>query len=215
VNSLLPPWPLLSVFLLATLVVAVTPGPGVVYIITRTLTHGERVGLISVASMAVGNFANALAASLGLAALFAISPLAFSIVKYVGALYLIFLGIQTWRNHKTDVSSAVPEQVSVAHLFRDALIVSLFNPKITIFFAAFLPQFISAGSRPIAQSVTLGALFVLIAGITDSAYALAAKALAPMFSRTSGALTLGRYFAAGALIGLGIFAAMGGPYGPK
>jgi len=92
--DLFPPWPLFSAFLLASLVLAVTPGPGVLYIVTRTLVQGCRFGLASVAGIALGNLGNALAASVGLAALFAISTFAFSVVKYAGALYLIYLGVQ-------------------------------------------------------------------------------------------------------------------------
>src|SRR5204863_3300806 len=94
VHDLLPAWPLLSAFLVASLILAVTPGPGVFYIVTRSIAQGRRCGLASVAGVALGNLGNAIGASLGLAALFAVSSLAFTIVKYLGALYLIYLGIQ-------------------------------------------------------------------------------------------------------------------------
>ncbi len=208
--DLLPPWPLLSAFLLASLVLAVTPGPGVFYIVTRTLVQGRRIGLASVASVALGNFGNALAASIGLAALFAVSSLAFSVVKYAGALYLIYLGIQALRRQQTEVLSPIPKSAPIARVFRDGLVVSLLNPKTTIFFAAFLPQFVSAGAAPIAQSITLGSLFVAIAAVTDSAYALTAGAIAPALARAQGTRALGRYLTAGAFISLGVFTATGG-----
>jgi hypothetical protein len=88
-----PPWPLLSAFVLACFVLAVTPGPGALYIVTRSVVQGRRCGLVSVAGVALGNLGNALAASVGLAALFALSSLAFSLVRYVGALYLVYLGV--------------------------------------------------------------------------------------------------------------------------
>jgi len=93
-TELLPSWPLFSAFLLASLVLAVTPGPGVFYVVTRSLVQGRRSGLVSVAGVALGNLGNALAASLGLAALFAVSAAAFMIVKYAGALYLVYLGVR-------------------------------------------------------------------------------------------------------------------------
>jgi threonine/homoserine/homoserine lactone efflux protein len=94
-------------------------------------------------------------------------------------------------------------------------VVALLNPKTAIFFAAFLPQFMSAGAEPIVQSVALGALFVGIAAVTDTGYALAAGAIAPMLSRARGVRSLGRYLTGGAFIGLGVFTALGGPRNSK
>src|SRR5208282_573512 len=90
-------WPLLSAFLIASLVLAVTPGPGVFYIVTRSAASGRRHGLASVAGVAIGNLGNAIGASCWLAALFAVSSLAFTVVKYAGALYLAYLGVQALR----------------------------------------------------------------------------------------------------------------------
>lgn len=87
--ELLPSWALLSAFLIASIVLAVTPGPGVLYIVARSVSQGRTSGLTSVAGVALGNFGNAVAASLGLAALFAVSSLAFTVVKYAGAAYLV------------------------------------------------------------------------------------------------------------------------------
>src|SRR5262245_34754341 len=191
---LLPAWPLLATFLVASIILAVTPGPGVAYIVTRSLLQGRRSGMASVAGVAIGNFGNALAASLGLAALLATSSVAFSIVKYLGAAYLIYLGIQTIRRRDEGNSTAVAE-VPLRTVFRDGLIVALFNPKTAIFFAAFLPQFISPGQPFLAQSVVLGAIFVLIAAVSDSGYALAASAIARWLT---GSRRLGRV---GAILG--------------
>src|SRR5208282_5488413 len=94
-------WPLLSAFLVASLVLAVTPGPGVFYIVTRSAASGRRHGLASVAGVAIGNLGNAIGASIGLAALFAASSVAFTMVKYAGALYLVYLGVQTLRGVDT------------------------------------------------------------------------------------------------------------------
>jgi len=107
-TELFPPWPLFSAFLLASLVLAVTPGPGVIYIVTRSLVQGRRSGLVSVAGVALGNLGNACAASVGLAALFAVSSLAFSVVKFAGALYLVYLGVQMLRSSSVENSVVVP-----------------------------------------------------------------------------------------------------------
>src|SRR5262249_56152170 len=95
VHQLLPSGPLLLAFLLASLVLAVTPGPGVFYVVTRTLAQGRRAGLASVAGVGLGNLGNAVAAALGLAAPFPLPSLPFTVVKYAGAAYLIYLGVKT------------------------------------------------------------------------------------------------------------------------
>jgi threonine/homoserine/homoserine lactone efflux protein len=209
-NNFLPPWPLLSAFLFASLALAVTPGPGVFYIVSRSLIQGRRVGLASVAGVAAGNLGNAIAASVGLAALFALSAFAFLVVKYAGALYLVYLGVHALLAPQAEPSLATAVPKPVARVFRDGFVVALLNPKTTLFFAAFLPQFLSAEASTIVQGITLGSLFVAIAAVTDSAYALAAGAIAPTLARARGVRVLGRYFTAGAFIGLGVLTAAGG-----
>ncbi len=203
-HGVLPSWPLLVAFFLASFVLAVTPGPGVFYIVTRTLTQGRRAGLASVAGVALGNLGNAIGAAIGLAAVFAVSSLAFAIA---GAAYLIYLGVRALRSPPDDVVAATFARATARTIFRDGFVVALFNPKTAIFFAAFLPQFLNPGASPIGQSVLLGALFVLVAAATDSAYALAAGAVAPALSQLRRVRTAGRYLSASAFIGLGVFAA--------
>lgn len=207
--ALLPPWPLLSAFLVASFVLAAIPGPAVIFIVTRSLAQGRRAGLASVAGIALGNLGNALAAALGLSALFAASPLVFAGVKYAGALYLIYLGVHALRARQTALP-AVPAAVPAARAFRDGVVVSLLNPKTSIFFAAFLPQFLGGETAPMLQSLLLGSLFVAIAMATDCAYALAAGRVAPALAGARGIRSLGRYAVAGVFIALGIFAALSG-----
>jgi len=102
--------PLLAAFLAASFVLAVTPGPGVVYIVARTLAQGRAAGLASVGGVAAGNLCNAVGAALGLAALFAVSSLAFSVVKYAGALYLVYLGVQALRRTQTSLDTESANQ---------------------------------------------------------------------------------------------------------
>jgi threonine/homoserine/homoserine lactone efflux protein len=208
-HGLLPSGPLLAAFLLASLALAVTPGPGVFYVVTRTLAQGRRAGLASVAGVGLGNLGNAVAAALGLAALFAISSLAFTVVKYAGAAYLIYLGVKTLLG-RAEEGVKSPAPAGHGKIFRDGLVVALLNPKTTIFFAAFLPQFMSRDASPVAQSILLGAIFVLIAAVTDSLYALSAGAVAPLLGRMRGAKRAGRYVTASAFIGLGLFTAATG-----
>jgi len=208
-SGLLPAWPLLSVFLIASLVLAVTPGPGVFYVVTRSLLQGRRFGLASVAGVALGNLGNAVGASLGLAALFAVSSLAFTIVKLAGAVYLVWLGVQALRAPRGEPTAA-PRPARMTRIFRDGFVVALLNPKTAVFFAAFLPQFVSGGTSPMLQSVTLGALFVAMAAVTDTGYALAAGAVAPALARARGVRAISRYLTGGAFIGLGVFTALAG-----
>ncbi|MGC3982955.1 MAG: LysE family translocator [Steroidobacteraceae bacterium] len=204
--ELLPPSPLLSTFFMASFILAVTPGPGVLYIITRSLIQGRRHGLVSVAGVALGNLGNAFATSLGLAALFALSSTVFTLVKYAGALYLVYLGVQTLRSPV--VNNPVPAVTPLIRVFRDGFVVALLNPKTTLFFAAFLPQFLSSNTS-MQQSMLLGSLFVAIAAITDSAYALLAGTVAPVL-RSNGAFRLGKCLGGSVFIGLGIFTALFG-----
>lgn len=192
-------------FLIASFILAVTPGPGVLYIATRSLTQGRRFGLVSVAGVALGNLGNAVGASIGLAAVFAISAVAFTVVKYLGALYLVYLGVQAIRAPRPDAASSLPATTSLARIFRDGFLVALLNPRTAVFFAAFLPQFMNAQTPAIVQSVTLGSIFVAIAAATDTAYALAAGALAPTLARARGARAAGRYLTGSCFIGLGIY----------
>jgi threonine/homoserine/homoserine lactone efflux protein len=213
--DILPPTPLLTAFLAASLVLALTPGPGVLYIVARSLAQGRRAGLASVAGVALGNLGNAVAAGLGLAALFEVSDLAFTLVKYAGAAYLVYLGIRA-----LTAPAAVPEAgptplQPVARVFRDGVLVALLNPKTTVFFAAFLPQFMTPGSPPPVQPLMLGALFVLIAGCTDALYALAAGSLGRAIGRYRAARTAGRRLAGLTFIGLGLLSLAGGPRTPR
>jgi threonine/homoserine/homoserine lactone efflux protein len=209
-ETLLPPMPLLGAFLVASLVLAVTPGPAVFYIVTRSAAQGRLSGLASVGGVALGNLGNAIGASLGLAALFAISSVAFTLVKYLGALYLIWLGVQALRGSREQapVPLAV-DRTALGRTFVDGFVVALLNPKTAIFFAAFLPQFVQ-GSTAHVQTVALGVLFVLIAATTDSVYAVCAGALRPRLARASRIARYGRYVTGSAFIGLGVLTALSG-----
>ena len=213
-TDFIPPWPLFSAFLLAGFVLAVTPGPGVFYIVARSLVQGRRSGLVSVAGVALGNLGNALAASVGLAAVFAVSALAFTVVKYAGAAYLIWLGVRMLRAPSSVTEAVAPRAAPLGRIFRDGFVVALLNPKTAVFFAAFLPQFVSANAAPMAQSVVLGALFVVIAAVTDSIYAFAAGTIAPKL-RANGTQRIARRLGGSVFIGLGIFAALAGSRGAK
>lgn len=204
-------------FVLASLVLAATPGPGVLYIVTRTLAQGRRAGLASVMGVAAGNLGNAIAASVGLAALFELSSLAFMVVKFAGAAYLVWLGLKALRTPPTATATdagAIATAPPVARIFRDGFLVALLNPKTALFFAAFLPQFMIPGASPWLQSVGFGAAFVLIAACTDLAYVLAASVAAPTMARLR-PCGAGRWATAAVFIGLGVFTAASGSRSAK
>jgi threonine/homoserine/homoserine lactone efflux protein len=186
----------------------------VFYIVTRSIVQGRRYGLASVGGIALGNVGNVLAASVGLAAVFALSSFAFLVVKYAGALYLIYLGIQMLRAPSSRSADAVPAPAPLSRIFRDGFVVALLNPKTTVFFAAFLPQFLSATESAMPQSLALGSLFIVIAAFTDSLYAIAAGAVAPLL-RGQSTRTGGRVLGGSMFIGLGIFTALAGVRGGK
>jgi threonine/homoserine/homoserine lactone efflux protein len=209
--DLLPAWPLLLAFLAASFVLAVTPGPGVLYIVTRALAHGRRSGLASVAGVALGNLGNAIGASIGLAVVLAASSAAFIAVKYAGAAYLIYIGVQALRVRRSlgDDDAGV-RAVSLLRNFLDGLLDALLNPTTALFFGVFLSQFSSAATTSVAQSIVLGTLFVVIAAGTDSIYALGAATIAPHLKSGARLRAHGRYLTGGALVGLGLLTVFSG-----
>ncbi len=201
-----------AAFLAASLLLAITPGPAVVFLLTQTLAHGRRAGLASVGGIALGNFGNAAAASLGLAAVFAASATAFAVVKLAGAAYLVLLGLRALRSRPRGRQDAPPaDGRTPGRLMRAGFWVALLNPKTALFFAALLPQFITPEGSPLAQSLALGAVFVAIALGTDTMYVCSASALAGTLLRRTAWRPCGRYVSAASFIGLGIYAAVASP----
>jgi threonine/homoserine/homoserine lactone efflux protein len=203
--------PTIVTFLIASLVLAVIPGPAVVYLVTQTMGQGRRAGLASIGGIALGNLGNSAAASVGLAAVFATSATAFIVVKFAGAAYLVFLGIKTLRARTAVQDSADLHRTSPARLFRDGFFVALLNPKTALFFAALLPQFINPNASTLGQSLVLGCVFVFVAMCTDTIYVLSASALASTIRQRSAGRAYGRYLSAATFIGLGAYAALAGP----
>lgn len=207
---MLPDTPLLLAFVGASLVLALTPGPAVVYIVARTLAQGRSSGLASVLGVALGNLSNAVGAALGLAALFAVSSVAFTVVKWAGAAYLVYLGIRMWRAVPAIATAALQAPVQpLRRVFRDGFMVALLNPKTTLFFAAFLPQFMDAHASPLMQTLALGGVFIGIAGCTDLVYVLTASLVAPRLNRAAWHAVWGNRLAGTSFIALGVLTAMG------
>lgn len=203
----LPAWPLLAAFMAASLALAVTPGPGVIYIVTRSLSQGRTAGFASVAGMAVGNAVNATVAALGLAAVLATSALLYTVIKYLGAAYLFHLAYQMLRRADAPVAPVAHAASQPMKVFRDGVIVGVLNPKTALFFAALLPQFVDTPADFTRQALMLGALFVVIAGVSDSLYVVLSRSIAGRLGGMKRGLKLGRYAAAAMYAALGLLAA--------
>jgi threonine/homoserine/homoserine lactone efflux protein len=195
--------------LLAALILLLTPGPAVLYIVARSLDQGRLAGFVSVLSIEVGNFVHVLAATLGLSAILVSSAQAYAVVKYLGAAYLIYLGVRRLFARDTAHQQPTFQRQSLKRIFRQGVLVAVLNPKTALFFLAFLPQFAdsSKGSFTL-QLLILGCLFVLMAIITDSLYALLAGSVGNWFKSTRSFMMLERYLIGAVYIGLGIMAAL-------
>jgi threonine/homoserine/homoserine lactone efflux protein len=198
----------------AALVFALVPGPAVVYIITRSVDQSRRAGMMSGAGVACGNFALAVAAAFGLSAILASSLVAYDSVRYLGAAYLVYLGVKRLldRSVPTEPGPVPPERPG--RIFRQGLFVGLFNPKAALFFLSFLPQFVDRGHGAItAQTLVLGAVVVAITLVSDCCYAMVAGGIARSLLRRPKAVRRQQIVAGGVYIGLGLTAAFTGSSG--
>lgn len=202
-------------FLGASLVLLLTPGPAVLYIVARSVEQGRLGGIVSVAGVGLGNLAHVIAAAVGVSAIIAASALAFSVLKYLGAAYLIWLGIKTLRTRVTPITLQV-EGKPLARLFTEGAIVAALNPKTALFFLAFLPQFISPAAGAVwLQILLLGGSFVLLGLATDGLYAIAAGSLRNLFRDSLRVLKAQKLVSGTIYIGLGVMTAVSGSQNGK
>ena len=202
----------IGLFVVAALVLLVVPGPSVLYIVARSMAQGRTAGFVSDLGIHSATLVHVAAASLGLSALLASSAIAFSIVKYAGAAYLIWIGLRKIfsREDNPDIDVALKPR-SHARLFREGFVVNLLNPKTALFFLAFLPQFVEVGRGHVAsQVVFLGLLFTALGLISDGCYALAASAAGNWLKGSRRYLNTERYVSGILFIGLGLTAALAG-----
>jgi threonine/homoserine/homoserine lactone efflux protein len=209
--DILPPTTNLFLFLTATLALLLMPGPAVLYIVARTIDQGRQAGLISVLGIEIGNSVHALGAAVGVSAILLSSALAFSTVKYLGAAYLVFLGIRKLTAHDEAPGNLASEPQNLNHTFAQAIVVAVLNPKTALFFLAFFPQFVDhAAGSALGQTLFLGILFVTLATVTDSFYALLAGTTGRWLRNNQRFWRFQRYFAGTVYIGLGVTAAISG-----
>ncbi|MEY2414784.1 MAG: hypothetical protein QOH53_118 [Ilumatobacteraceae bacterium] len=195
----------LPVFIVASIVLLVIPGPAVLFIVARSGSQGRRAGLVSVLGVHTASIVHVLAAVAGLSAVVVASSIAFAAVKVVGGLYLIVLGVKSLRSARRSADVAVPAVRPVKRLFAEAFVVSLLNPKVALFFLAFLPQFVQRGHGPIwTQTLVLGVIYIVLGLCSDSAYATIGARVGTRLSGRAAQLRATRYAEGGILVGLGV-----------
>jgi threonine/homoserine/homoserine lactone efflux protein len=190
-------------FALAALALLLVPGPAVLYVVAQSAEHGRRAGLVSVAGLHAGTLVHTAAAAVGISALVVSSAVAFSVVKYLGAAYLIYLGV---RRLLTSVPPPAIERRKepLRRLFKQGIVVNVLNPKTALFFLAFLPQFVDPDRIVWTQVVVFGLTFVVLGLLSDSLCALVAGSLAAWLRRRRQIL---RYASGSVFVGLGVSAA--------
>jgi len=197
----------LALFAIATLFLTVSPGPGVLYVVARSVSQGRSAGFASMFGIEAGEVVWIAAAATGVAALLAASQETLGVLRYVGAAYLIYLGVQRWREVDRP---AAPERAPLGKVFAQGVVTQLVNPKVAMFFVAFLPQFLDP-SRPVAsQVVALGLVYIAIAVAVDTGYVLAASAVSSRFMRSASARRRSGRVAAVTYAAMGVAAAASG-----
>jgi threonine/homoserine/homoserine lactone efflux protein len=206
----IPDAPTLGLFVLAALALLLVPGPSVLYIVTRSIEQGRAAGLVSVLGVHVGSLVHIAAAAIGLSSLLLSSAVAFDVVRYLGAAYLVFLGVRALVT-RVEPGAVEVRPAPLRKLLRQGAVVNVLNPKTALFFLAFLPQFVDpeAGFAAL-QVVFLGLVFVALGLVTDGLYALLAGTAAGWLRASRGWYAVRRYVSGSVFIGLGLVAAFSG-----
>ena len=198
-------------FGIASVALLVIPGPAVIYILNRSVSDGREVGLAAVAGLELGNFMHVIAASAGLSAVLATSATAFNAVKWLGAGYLVFVGLRTLIT-KPAAMSGDSSSVTLKRSFTQGVVVNTLNPKVALFFLSYLPQFIDADKGAAwSQALILGSTFVVLGCITDGMYALTASALRDKLLTGRTLPFVQRYVSGTVFVALGVIAATTAP----
>ena len=201
----------LYLFIIASLALLITPGPAVLYIVARSMNQGKMAGIVSVLGVETANFFHASAAAAGLSAILLSSAIAFTLIKYLGAAYLIYMGIRKIMASEEDIKAELRQRESLSRIYAQGFVVNLFNPKTALFFFAFLPQFVNTANTNVTlQMFLLGIIFVILAIITDSAYALISSSIAGKLNTNKNFARNQRYFTGLIYVGLGVVTAFTG-----
>ncbi len=196
---------------LASLVLVVIPGPAVIYILTRSVSQGRTAGLVSAVGVNLGSAVHVLAAVAGLSLILASSAYAYSVVKWLGVGYLAWIGYRTLTARDTEFTGPDTQPQSLHRVFTQGVLVNVLNPKVAIFFLAFLPQFVDATSpNPALQTFVLGMTLITIGLLSDSIYAMIGGSLGDLFIRRPGAARATRLTAGFTYLALAGIAAVTG-----
>ena len=165
--------PDIALFIAASSLLAIAPGPDVIYVLTRGIAQGTRAGLAAAAGFASGCIFHTALAAVGIAALIRSSPVAFDAVRYAGAVYLVWIGIQALRHRSSFSIEAQGDKRALGTIYRQSVIGNMLNPKVTLFFLAFLPQFVNASAGHVGwQMALLGVIFMLVTVVVFGAVAI-------------------------------------------
>jgi threonine/homoserine/homoserine lactone efflux protein len=201
----------LSLFLITALIILITPGPAVLYIIARSVDQGRLAGIVSTLGVGLGTMVHVAAAALGVSALLASSATAFGVLKYLGAAYLIYLGVRKLMERDVAATQRAETPRSLGKVFWQGVAVNVLNPKTALFFLAFLPQFVDLSrGHATLQMVALGLLFVCMGILSDGVWALFAGSAGSWLKNNLGLLRAQRYFAGTVFIILGVAVAFSG-----
>jgi threonine/homoserine/homoserine lactone efflux protein len=204
----------LALFALAAGALIIVPGPAVLFIVARSAHQGRRAGLVSAVGIAAGGAVHVAGAVLGFSALLVSSSAAFAAVRWLGAGYLVYLGVRTLRGGAGEVVAAAPPPASHRRLLAQGFVVNVLNPKTALFFLAFLPQFADpARGRVPLQLLVLGCTFLALAMVSDATYALLAGSLSGRLGRTPASRRRARLLTGGVYLALGLGTALAGSRG--
>jgi threonine/homoserine/homoserine lactone efflux protein len=200
----MPSLSVLPVFTITALTLLVIPGPAVLYITARAAAQGRRAGLASLLGVHTGSIIHVAAAVAGLSALLVASAAAFTVVKVVGALYLVYLGVRTIAGRSGSPAAATSPH-GMRRLYVDGIVVNVLNPKTALFFLAFLPQFVDPNRGPVwTQTMVLGMLFIALGIASDGAYAMAGAHLGGLLQRDGRLRRRSQVVEGAVLVGLGV-----------
>ncbi len=192
-------------FTVATLLLALTPGPDIIYVIIRGATQGPKAGLAAAAGLAVGVLGHTAFCAIGLTEVLAASDVAFKIIKLIGSAYLIYLGFRMWMAGNTLDLSADGEDKPLALVFSETIIMNLVNPKVALFFLAFLPQFVDPTMGPVQiQFALFGGIFMIASFVVMGCAGLAGGQVRCFLGSSEKANSLTHKVAGTLLIGLGL-----------
>ena len=197
-----------GVFLMAAYILSITPGPGMFYVLTRSIKGGRSEGIASTLGTTVGGLCHVVAAALGLSAVLATSAIAFGVIKYVGAAYLIYLGFRTLWQGDNGSTLHLSSEGKDNHAFRQGIITEALNPKTALFFLAFIPQFIKPEGLVVIQFLLLGGISVLLNSTADLVVASLASPISHRLTENVNLRRGQRLFSGWSLIALGTYVAV-------